>query len=201
MACHIVDSAYWALELGSPISVEATAHGATTESAPAWQIIKFQFPQRTSQAQGTTLPPVTLTWYDGGKKPPADLAEGNPLPPGGTLWIGSKGTIYTVDDYSIVFRLLPEQKFKGYEGPKPYLPRNPRSEYAPYLEWIAACKGGPMTQSNFEYASRLTEAMLVGVLAVRLGKKIEWDAADQRATNAPEAEPLIRRKYRQGWTV
>jgi predicted dehydrogenase len=201
MACHIVDSAYWALELGSPLSVEATAHGATTESAPAWQIIKFQFPQRTSQAQGTTLPPVTLTWYDGGKKPPADLAEGNPLPPGGTLWIGSKGTIYTVDDYSIVFRLLPEQKFKGYEGPKPYLPRNPRSEYAPYMEWIAACKGGPATQSNFQYASRLTEAMLVGVLAVRLGKKIEWDAADQRATNAPEAEPLIRRKYRTGWTV
>jgi predicted dehydrogenase len=201
MACHIVDSAYWALELGSPVSVEATAHGATTESAPAWQIIKFQFPQRTSQALGTTLPPVALTWYDGGKKPPADLAEGNPLPPGGTLWIGSKGTIYTIDDYSIVFRLLPEQKFKGYEGPKPYLPRNPRSEYAPYMEWIAACKGGPTTLSNFEYASRLTEAMLVGVLAVRLGKKIEWDAADQRATNAPEAEPLIRRKYRQGWTV
>jgi predicted dehydrogenase len=201
MACHIVDSAYWALELGSPVSVEATAQGATTESAPAWQIIKFQFPQRTSQALGTTLPPVALTWYDGGKKPPADLAEGNPLPPGGTLWIGSKGTIYTIDDYSIVFRLLPEQKFKGYEGPKPYLPRNPRSEYAPYMEWIAACKGGPTTLSNFEYASRLTEAMLVGVLAVRLGKKIEWDAADQRATNAPEAEPLIRRKYRQGWTV
>lgn len=201
MACHIVDSAYWALELGSPVSVEAKAQGATTESAPAWQIIKFQFPQRTSQALGTTLPPVALTWYDGGKKPPADLAEGNPLPPGGTLWIGSKGTIYTIDDYSIVFRLLPEQKFKGYEGPKPYLPRNPRSEYAPYMEWIAACKGGPTTLSNFEYASRLTEAMLVGVLAVRLGKKIEWDAADQRATNAPEAEPLIRRKYRQGWTV
>jgi len=201
MACHIVDSAYWALELGSPVSVEATSQGATTESAPAWQIIKFQFSQRISQAQGTTLPPVTLTWYDGGKKPSADLAEGNPLPPGGTLWIGSKGTIYTVDDYSIVFRLLPEAKFKGYEGPKPYLPRNPRSEYAPYLEWIAACKGGPMTLSNFEYASRLTEAMLVGVLAVRLGKRIEWDAADQRATNAPEAEPLIRRKYRQGWTV
>jgi hypothetical protein len=69
------------------------------------------------------------------------------------------------------------------------------------MEWIAACKGGSPTLSNFEYASRLTEAMLVGVLAVRLGKKIEWDAADQRATNAPEAEPLIRRKYRQGWTV
>jgi hypothetical protein len=181
--------------------VEATSKGATTESAPAWQIIRFDFPERLSKASGTTLPAVTLTWYDGGKKPPVHLADGNPLPPGGTLWIGSKGTIFTIDDYSIVFRLLPEQKFQGYKGPKPYLPRNPPSQYAPYLEWIAACKGGPMTQSNFDYASRLTEAMLVGVLAVRLGKKIEWDAENQRAKNAPEAEPLIRREYRNGWTV
>ncbi len=58
-----------------------------------------------------------------------------------------------------------------------------------------------MTQSNFDYASRLTEAMLVGVLAVRLGKKIEWDAENQRVKNAPEAEPLIHRQYRDGWTV
>jgi predicted dehydrogenase len=201
MACHIVDSAYWALELGAPSSVEAAAQGATTESAPAWQIIRFQFPGRVSQAQGKTLPPVALTWYDGGKKPSTGLAGGSPLPPGGTLWIGSEGTIFTVDDYSIVFRLLPEEKFRDYKGPKPYLPRNPRSLQAPYMEWIAACKGGPMSLSNFEYASRLTEAMLVGVLAVRLGKKIEWDAENQRATNAPEAEPLIRRKYRHGWTV
>ncbi len=201
MACHIVDSAYWALELGAPVSVEATAKGATPESAPAWQIIRFQFPERTSKASGKTLPPVTLTWYDGGKKPPADLADGNPLPPGGTLWVGSQGTIFTIDDYSIVYRLLPDQKFKGYQGPKPYLPRNPRSQFAPYMEWITACKGGPMTQSNFEYASRLTEAMLVGVLAVRLGKKIEWDAENQQAKNAPEAEPLIHRQYRNGWAI
>jgi predicted dehydrogenase len=201
MACHIVDSAYWALELGAPVSVEATSNGTTKESAPAWQIIRFQFPERMSKASGTTLPPVALTWYDGGKKPPAHLAEGNPLPPGGTLWLGSKGTIFTIDDYSIVFRLLPADKFQDYKGPAPYLPRNPRSQYAPYLEWIAACKGGPMTLSNFEYASRLTEAMLVGVLAVRLGKKIEWDAENQQAKNAPEAEPLIRREYRPGWTV
>jgi predicted dehydrogenase len=201
MACHLVDSAYWALELGAPVSAEATAQGTTKESAPAWQIIRFEFPERVSKARGVALPPVTLTWYDGGKKPPADLAEGNPLPPGGTIWVGSKGKIFTVDDYSIVFRLLPTEKFQDYKGPTPYLPRNPRSQYAPYLEWIAACKGGPMTQSNFEYASRLTEAMLVGVLAVRLGKKIEWDAENQRAKNAPEAQPLIHRQYRQGWTV
>ena len=201
MACHIVDSAYWALELGSPVTVEAQSHGATTESAPAWQIIKFQFPERNSAARQLTLPPVSLTWYDGGKKPPAELAQGSVLPPGGTLWIGSEGTIFTVDDYSIVFRLLPEKKFEGYQGPKPYLPRNPRSEYAPYMEWIAACKGLGTTFSNFDYASRLTESMLVGVLAVRLGKKIEWDAENQVAKNAPEAARMIHREYRPGWTV
>jgi hypothetical protein len=69
------------------------------------------------------------------------------------------------------------------------------------MEWIAACKGLGTTFSNFDYASRLTESMLVGVLAVRLGKKIEWDAENQVAKNAPEAARMIHREYRPGWTV
>jgi predicted dehydrogenase len=200
MACHIVDTVYWALELGAPTSAEAVAEGTTSESAPAWEIIHFEFPARESKTRGT-LPPVKLTWYDGGKKPPEELGDGKPLPSNGTLWVGDKGRIYTKEEYSVRYQLLPHDKFADYEGPKPYLPRNPRTQKAPYLEWIAACKGGPMSLSNFEYASRLTEAMLVGVLAVRLGKKIEWDAANMRATNAPEAASIVKREYRHGWTV
>ena len=68
-------------------------------------------------------------------------------------------------------------------------------------EWIAACKGGPKPLSSFDYSGRLTEMVLLGNLAVRLGKKIEWDAAAVKATNAPEADPLIRRPYRKGWEL
>jgi len=200
MACHIVDTAYWALELGSPVTVESTAEGTTKETAPAWQVIKFHFPARESKTRGI-LPPVTLTWYDGGKKPPQELGDGKPLPPNGTIFVGSKGRIYTKEEYSVRHWLLPEKQFADYQPPKAYLPRNPRSFNAPYLEWIAACKGGPMSLSNFDYASRLTESMLVGVLSVRLGKKIEWDAENMRAKNAPEADAIIKRDYRPGWTV
>jgi hypothetical protein len=68
-------------------------------------------------------------------------------------------------------------------------------------EWIAACKGGPKPLSSFDYSSRLTEMVLLGNLAVRLGKKIEWDTVALKAKNAPEADPLIRRSYRKGWDL
>jgi predicted dehydrogenase len=206
MACHVVDAAFWSLELGAPISAEATAEGVTRESAPAWQIIHFNFPQREAKPDGRwklprKLPAVTLTWYDSGKKPPQELGDGKKLSSSGTIFVGEKGRLYSPSEYGLSHILLPQEKFADYRGPEPYLPRNPHTQYAPYLEWIAACKGGPMSLSNFEYASRLTEAMLVGVLAVRLGKKIEWDADKMQATNAPEAAPIVRRAYRRGWTV
>ena len=206
MACHVVDAAYWSLELGAPSSAEATAEGATAESGPAWQIIRFDFPAREASAGARwkgdrKLPPVTLTWYDSGKKPSQSLGDGKPLSSSGTIFVGEKGRLYSPSEYGLKYMLLPQEKFIDYKGPDPYLPRNPLGQHAPYLEWIAACKGGPMSLSNFDYASRLTEAMLVGVLAVRLGKKIEWDSANLRATNAPEAAAIVKREYRPGWTV
>jgi len=206
MACHVVDAAYWSLELGAPSSAEATAEGATAESGPAWQIIRFDFPAREASAGARwkgdrKLPPVMLTWYDSGKKPSQSLGDGKPLSSSGTIFVGEKGRLYSPSEYGLKYMLLPQEKFIDYKGPDPYLPRNPLGQHAPYLEWIAACKGGPMSLSNFDYASRLTEAMLVGVLAVRLGKKIEWDSANLRATNAPEAAAIVKREYRPGWTV
>lgn len=200
MACHVVDTAFWSLDLGAPTTVEATSEGTTKESAPAWEVIHFDFPQREVPGRGT-LPPVKLTWYDAGKKPPKELVDGSPLSPSGTIWVGEKGRIYTPSEYSLGFRLLPEEKFADYKAPDPTLPRNPKTQNAPYIEWIAACKGQGKSFSNFEYASRLTEAMLIGLLSVRLGKKIEWDAQNMRATNAPEAASIIKREYRPGWTV
>ncbi|HEX4072083.1 MAG TPA: Gfo/Idh/MocA family oxidoreductase [Planctomycetaceae bacterium] len=206
MACHVVDPAFWALELGAPASAEATAEGTTPESAPAWQIIHYNFPEREAKANShwklpRKLPAVTLTWYDSGKKPRQELGDGKKLSSSGTIFVGDKGRLYSPSEYGLRHILLPQEKFLDYKEPDPYLPRNPRSQNAPYIEWIAGCKGGPMSLSNFDYASRLTEAMLVGVLAVRLGKKIEWDSDKMQATNAPEAAPIIKREYRRGWTV
>ena len=96
-----------------------------------------------------------------------------------------------------MFLLLPRKEFIGYEPPAPTLPRTEEH----HLEWINACKGGPPTQSNFAYASKLTEGLLVGLLAVRVGKKIEWDAEQMRATGCPEADAFIRPQFRSGWEV
>jgi predicted dehydrogenase len=206
MACHVVDPAFWALELGAPISAEATAEGTTPESAPTWQIIHYNFPEREAAPNSRwklprKLPAVTLTWYDSGKQPPQELGDGKKLSDSGAIFVGDKGRLYSPSEYGMRHILLPQEKFFDYRGPDPYLPRNPRAQNAPYIEWIAGCKGGPMSLSNFDYASRLTEAMLVGVLAVRLGKKIEWNSDKMQATNAPEAAPIIKREYRRGWAV
>ncbi|MGY8687506.1 MAG: Gfo/Idh/MocA family oxidoreductase, partial [Verrucomicrobiales bacterium] len=69
------------------------------------------------------------------------------------------------------------------------------------VEWVEACKGGPKALSNFGHSGPFTETILLGNLAIRLGKKIEWDGPNMRALNAPEAEPLIRRAYRRGWEI
>ncbi|OHB77857.1 MAG: hypothetical protein A2W31_11840 [Planctomycetes bacterium RBG_16_64_10] len=192
MACHVADTAFWALELSHPTSVEADVPWVHPETAPPWEIITYQFPARGD------LPPVTLTWYDAGAKPPQELGDGQPLASNGTLLIGDQGTIYAPDPYSSTFQLLPAEKFADYQGPEPTLPRSGNN---PYQEWLTACKGGPPALSNFSYSGLLTETVLLGTVAVRVGKKIEWDAAQLRCPNAPEADQYLRREYRAGWTL
>ena len=192
MGCHNADAAYWALKLDAPISVEAESSGVNSETCPKWSIVRSEFPARGA------MPPVTMTWYDGGKLPNRDLADGKELPKNGTIIVGSKGRIAFRDWNPDGFRLLPEEQFKDFKGPKQTIQRAPNG---PYREWIEACKGGPLCLSNFEYAGRLTEFVLLGNVALRAGRKIEWDAKKLRAKNCPEADPYIRREYRQGWEL
>ena len=192
MGCHNCDAAYWALKLDAPLTVEAESSGVKAETAPKWSIVRSTFPARGK------MPPVTLTWYDGGKMPGRDLVDGAELPKNGTIIIGSKGKIAFRDWNPNGFRLLPEETFKGFNGPEPTIQRAPDG---PYREWIEACKGGPKCLSNFDYAGRLTEFVLLGNVALRAGKKIEWDAKKLRARNCPEADQYIRREYRKGWTL
>jgi predicted dehydrogenase len=196
MGCHNMDTAYWALKLGVPASVEAESTGGNRETYPASSIVRYQFGAREQ------LPPVTLTWYDGGKLPGKELLEGaqlpkNEIPKNGTLMIGDQGKILLPDWNANNFQLLPAEKFADFKGPDPFIPRS----QGHYKEWIAACKGGPAAMSDFEYAARLTETVLLGNLALRCGKRIDWDAKAMKAKGCPEADALIKPAYRSGWTL
>jgi hypothetical protein len=155
------------------------------------------------------MPPVKFYWYEGKKNgqknlPPAELLKGQTPPGSGSLMVGDKGTLYSPNDYGAQFRLLPEEQFRDYKGPAPSLPRYPEksnNDDNMKLEWIRACKGGPPALSNFNYAGLLTEAILLGNVAMRVGKKLQWDAANLAAVNCPEAKQYIKRDYRKGWEL
>jgi hypothetical protein len=140
------------------------------------------------------LPPVRMHWYQGEEKP--DLWKTSAIPKwdSGVLFVGKKGMLLASYDKNI---LLPEKDFRDFAPPEPFIPRS----IGHHAEWIDACKTGAPTTCNFAYAGWLTEANHLGNVAYRTGKKLEWDAAKLYAPNAPEAEPLIRREYRQGWTL
>ena len=193
MACHIMDPANWALKLTHPLSVEAETSGLTAEMGPNWSVIRYQFPARGE------MPPLTLTWHDGGKKPGPELLglkPGATVPDNGSLFIGDKGKL-TCETYGDNPRFTPDSKTQEFPKVARILPRS----VGHYQEWIEACKGGPNTGANFDYAGPFTEIVLLGNLAVRSGKKIEWDGPNMRARNAPEVAQFIRREYRQGWTL
>jgi predicted dehydrogenase len=208
MACHTMNLAFMALSLGAPTSVEATARQPVNDQAPPEGCtIIYNFPARrveagSGYAQATELPPVRMTWYERGF--PArelfrgGLAEGQNPSGSGSLLIGQNGTMYSPSDYGSAWRLLPAEQFRDYKAPAAVLPRSPGH----HAEWIRACKGGPAALSNFvDYASILTEAALLGNVALRAGSRIEWDTANLRVTNNADANRFVRRQYRPGWEI
>ena len=208
MACHTTNLPFRALNLGYPVSIEAESSGINKETYPKNSKIHFEFPAREG------MPALSFWWYDGGQKPAAEIAEkvldhiarqtdkdGNPrprqLPGSGCLLVGEKGQLYSPDDYGAQYSLLPEKEFADYKGPEPWLPRSPGH----YAEWLGACKGGKPGYSEFAKAAYHTEIILLGCVALRVGRKIEWDGPRMKAKNAPEAAQYVRRKYRKGWTL
>jgi predicted dehydrogenase len=211
MACHVVDTAFWGLDLRHPLRIEARCEGIRPETGPKWSILKYDFPARGK------MPPVTLTWYDGGKFPPRHFVETYGLTverrardgdkkqtvrePGltanGSLLVGAKGLIYLDDAYGSHYRLYPEKDFQGFKPPPASLPRSPGH----MLNWIDAIKTGRQACSNFEYATALTGMVLLGNLALRARKPIEWDSQMLRATNGVDVESLVRPAYRRGWEL
>jgi predicted dehydrogenase len=195
MACHIMDGAYWALKLGAPTSVElAGSSKPVVRDMPPWaSIIKFQFPARGD------MPPCTLTWSDGGQKPPKPAEmEAAQFEDDGALFIGDKGKIVT-GVYGENPHLLPESSMVDYKRPAQTIPRVPGN--SPHQDFIRACKGGVAACSNFDVSGPFTEMVLLGNLALRLGKKIEWDPVNLKCPNAPEADEFIKPVFREGWKV
>ena len=140
------------------------------------------------------MPAVKLTWHQGEAKPALWTEQKIPQWGSGVLFIGSKGMLLA--DYG-KHVLLPEATFKGFQPPPKSIP----DSIGHHKEWLEACKTGGPTTCNFDYSGALTEANHLGNVAYRVGKKIIWDAANLRATNCPEAAPLIRREYRKGWKL
>ncbi len=194
VACHIMDGAYWALNLGAPTAVEAMSTGATDLATPHASIVTNYFPARG------TMPPVKYTWSDGGLIPPlpADLELGRDLPAeAGTLLFGSKATVLCSFYYDSV-RIIPETKMREMASKFP-AKTIPRVQGGPFAEWIRGCKGGPKPGSNFDYSGPFTESVLLANVAIRSRRRIEWDSAAMKVKNIPDANQFITKEYRPGW--
>jgi len=188
MGCHYIDLVHWALKLRYPRTVAAEGPPVHPESAPPWLIVHYEYPARGD------LPPVKMTWYQGGKRPHY-FAEGKmPEWGDGVLFVGEKGMM--IADYNR-YVLLPEKEFADYKPPAPFIP----DSIGHHKEWIEACKNGGKTTCDFSYSGPLAESVLLGNVAYRSGKKIVWDGEKGTIANAPEARKFLSQPYRKGWTL
>jgi predicted dehydrogenase len=192
MGAHLIDHPFWSLDLGYPTSVETVSTPFNRASYPMATIAYYEFPARGN------MPPVKLTWYDGGLLPPKpeEIGDEELNKAGGVLFVGSKGKLMH-DTYGLKPRLLPKSLHESYGKPPQKLPRIKNHE----MNWVEAAKGTAEASCPFEYAARLTEVMLLGIVALRAGTKISYDGANMRITNVPQANDFLRREYRPGWSL
>ena len=197
MGAHIMDVPFWALDLDEPDTVQASSTKVNNETYPKASIIRYQFPDRDDR------PGIVLNWYDGEIMPkrPPELEPGRRMgdSDGGVLFVGTKGKIMC-GCYGSNPRLIPEKKMKDFIQPDKLFPRSPGI----HAEWIQACKDGTQATSNFAYAGKLTETMLLGNLAIRFADKqtvLKWDGPNLRITNLEEANQFLHFEYRDGWKL
>ncbi len=193
-ACHHLDPAFWALKLDQcdQFSVEASSCGTTEETCPAASLIYFDVPARAG------MPPVRITWYEGGIMPPrpAELEVGRTLGEHGILFVGTKGSILG-GGWARSPRIIPESKMRAYKRP----PKTLHRVAGHHRNWLDACQGKDKTTTHFNYAGPLTEFVLMGNVALRAGKKLDFDWKNMNVTNAPEANTFVKPHYREGRTI
>lgn len=201
MGCHNLGLPFWALDLRNPLTVEAVATTAHKDTAPVGTTIVYEFGARGA------MPPLQLTWYDGGLQPWSHVAKGKKLASNGVILVGDKDTLY-VDNYWGGGNFFSGASMDDFKNVPVSLPRRAGVEEdrdidsAHKQEWFAACRGGPPGSSSFpESAGPLTETVLLGNLAVRSRKKIHWDATAMKVTNDAEANQFVHGTYRPGWEI
>ena len=192
MGVHIFDTPYRALKLTAPLWAQTTCRQPTGVGHPTKNKVEYEFP-------GTqyTTEKLRWVWYDGEWAPPADLdvplAQGQKLPGQGSLFIGEKGALLL--PHVGAPQLLPADNFADYKAPEVAAVNH-------YHQWVDACLGRTEASASFSYAGPLTEALLLGVVANRFPEqRLEWNAAELKVTNLPDANDLIRREYREGFKV
>jgi predicted dehydrogenase len=193
MGAHLIDQSMWALNLGYPTTIETVSSPFNGATYPATSMTFYEFPARGN------MPPVKLTWYDGALMPnkPAEMGEEELKKEGGGILVGTKGKLLH-ETYGLKPRLLPKSLHDSVGTPPQKLPRIAKEQHE--LNWVDAAKGKTQVSCPFEYAAKLTEVMLLGMVALRAGKKIEYDGENMRVTNSTKANDFLRREPRQGWT-
>lgn len=192
MGCHIYDPVFKALALTAPRSVRSEGPAPNPWNWAINARIHYVFPG-TPYTEGPT---VSVTWYDGDERPPAQvqaLLGGQPLPDQGSIFIGAKGVMLLPHIGRPV--LLPAHQFKDYP-----MPEVQGADH--WQQFVQAVRGQGKTSAGFDYSGPLTEAVLLGSVATRFpNTTLEWDAPALKFTNLPEANQYVRRTYRKGWEV
>lgn len=199
MACHIMDSAYWGLDLGFPTSIEATCTTLTGYTYPVSSVVTYEFPARGK------FPALTYKWYDGDLRPaiPNFLKDRNPLTgqyhANGTMMIGDDAIILT-DTYSSTARILPYERFQELRTdlPDPSLRRIEGSHLA---EFYSAIRENRPASSDFSYSGPFTEMVLLGTVAQQTGRRLEFDAKKRKFVNDKDATDLLSKQYPEGWIL
>jgi predicted dehydrogenase len=193
MGAHLIDHSMWALDLGFPTTIETVCTPFNGVCYPNATMTMYEFPARGNK------PAVKLTWYDGGLLPkkPVEIGEEELNKTGGALLIGSKGKLLH-ETYGKNPRLLPDSLHASFGKPAEKLPRIPNENHE--MNWVDAAKGKTAVSCPFEYAAQLTEVMLLGVVALRAGRKIEYDGKNMRVTNNAAANQFLQREPRAAGT-
>lgn len=191
--CHILDPVFNALRLGAPLTIKADAPQIKPETWTKWATVAYTFPG-TEFTAGTT---INVTWIDGdGKLPPSDglgLPDGFKLPGSGSVFVGEKGSLLLPHVGSP--KLFPEDKFADHTLPT----LEPMNHYH---SWVNACRGEGKTGSHFGYSGPLSEAVLLGTIAIRLpGETLRWNAAEMKIAGMPNADAMLTKSYRKGWAI
>ena len=191
MGSHMMDMAYWALDLKLPTTCEAAGTPINTDTCPQWLTAEWDHPANDWR------PAVKVYWYDGGKKP------GMPSKAFDRDWL-FKGVLFKGDDGWLLadygYRMLMLRgDMTHYKSPTPdeLIPPSPGH----HKEWLIGCKTGKPTLCNFDYSGALIENNMLALVAYRVGEKLQWDAKRLKATNCPEADRYIRKTYRKGWVL